>query len=718
MTPQIGSCSFFGLVLSCLPAVASGQDTAGRERPAAVDRLGDPLPEHARARLGSSRFHHGAPLHQVFFNPDGNSLVAIDDVGIVRVWDRATGRSVREIGDTRTEPWMMSSPREIALSPDGKTLAILQIEQPGLLQLWETASGRERRRWHPAKGETFQHPIFSPGGRTVAVSVQRFDETTKKSETFIDLWDAAAPTERRRRLTGEWAQLWDLAFSPDGKLLATAGRDTDIVRGDVLIGPGKSSARLWELSTGRERTRFALERLDAGSLAFSPDGWRLAVAVSDGTVRLYDLATGQERGPRLISEPADPPGGDRKAGGSRSSEVVCLAFSPDGTILGGGDHRQDSSLADIHLWDIGSGRELRRIPAHQRSVRALSFAAAGRTLASAGAEPVIGLWDVATGREVFAPSGHRSAIRSLTASPADGTVFSGGDDGTVLQWDPSSGRESGVIARLGGPITALVVGADGKTLLVVGPMETQPRQVDWIGLWSVAEHRLIRRLAPIGGDDVGYVVCSPDGKTIASGGRVRDAASGEILATLHHQDAGLNGFLGISPIFFAPGGRQLVTAEPDGAWLWDFSTGREIRQAVRWSNHHDRAVLSPDGRYLATSGPGEAGDKVDPPVVVWELASGREVAKLEAHGAEGLCRPFAFSPDGRLLATAGGPRGPIGGSMVRVWDRATGRDLRRFPGHRGSVTAVAFTPDGRSLVSGSEDGTGLVWDISDLPGNP
>jgi WD40 repeat protein len=103
---------------------------------------------------------------------------------------------------------------------------------------------------------------------------------------------------------------------------------------------------------------------------------------------------------------------------------------------------------------------------------------------------------------------------------------------------------------------------------------------------------------------------------------------------------------------------------------------------------------------------------------VSELASGREIVKLEAHGEDSLCRPFSFSPDGRLLATSGGRRGPVRGATPHVWDLATGRDLRRFAGHRGAVTAIAITPEGRSLVSGSEDGTGLVWDVSDLPGRP
>ncbi len=386
-----------------------------------------------------------------------------------------------------------------------------------------------------------------------------------------------------------------------------------------------------------------------------------------------------------------------------SCEISGLAFSPDGTILAAG----------IHLWDVAQGQELHRIPS--QGVGSLAFSPDGKTLASTGAESVIRLWDVATGLEAFPQSGHGSAIRSLVISPADGTVFTGGDDGTIRRWDPSSGRESNIIAQLSGPIEALAAAPDGQTLLVDGLMETQPWQlVRRLGLWSVTEHREIRRLAPLRGRDVHDIAYSPDGKTVASGGRIWDAGSGKVLITLQHQDPRNHDYLSFSPIFYAPDGKQIITAEPYGAWIWDIATGREVRQAVRWSNDQDRATLSPDGRFLATRGPGgrSRGQSDDPPIILWELASGQQVVTLDAHGEALLRRPF--SPDGRFLASASHHRGAIPNSTVRILDLATGREVRRFEGHRGSVNAVAFTPDCRSIVSGSEDATVLVWDISDL----
>jgi WD40 repeat protein len=701
------------------PDPAPAAVPSDRPQPGPIARADDPLPKSARARLGTSRFHCGNAIGQVLYTPDGKSLVTCDADRVVRVWDAATGQIVRNIGDTQAEF------REIALSPDGQTLATVEqpgqtpatAERPGRLCLWELATGRQRRRWHDVRGEDYEHLSFSPDGRTVAAGVTRHDPITQRSATFIGLWDSDASTERRRRIPGEWARLWDLEFSPDGKLLATASRDSEIMRGNVLIGPGKVSARLWEIATGRELRRFPVQGLDVGSLAFAPDGKRLA-AVIDGTIRFCDLTTGQEHTPRLAPELVRPPGGEVKAVPIRPGAIGCLAFAPDGSILAAGESRVnlgDFSLATVSLWDVARGRELHRIPAHRQWVASLSFSPDGKTLASTGAEPVIRLWDVATGRGVFPQSGHRSAVRSLAVSPADGTVFTGGDDGTIRHWDPVSGRESGLIVPISGPVEALAVAPDGKILLVRGPIEPQPQQAGWIVLWSVAEHREIRRLARIRERGVPpYVTYSPDGKSVASAGRIWDASSGETLVTLRHQDPQNDDFWSFCPIFYTPDGKQLITAEPDGTRIWDLAAGREVRRAIRWSNHHYRAQLSPDGRFLATRGPGgrSRGESREPPITLWELASGQEVVSLDVHDETILLR--SFSPNGRCLALASGVSWSAHDPTVWVWDLATGRELRRFQGHRGAINALAFSPDGRSVVSGSEDATAVVWDVSDL----
>jgi WD40 repeat protein len=718
-----------GVVPRGAPAAASQQpsDRAAAAAAVAPDRSrlnadhlpNDSLPKYARALLGTTRFHSGSSVRIVHYTPDGKSLVSLGDSvamgahGIIHFWDVATGRIVRDIGDSKIDF------QGIALSPDGKLLAT--IEYPSRLRLWDVTTGRERRRWHEARDEEYEHLSFSPDGRTIAAGVRQFNPTGGVSESFIGLWDSAARTEYRRQIPLEWCRLWDLKFSSDGKMLATAIRDTELRKGEALMGPDKGSTRLWDLATGNERRRFAVDRCDVFSLAWSPDGKLLACRMSDETVRLHNLTSGREHKLALGQQPANSrsaPQEGAAAPPNRPRSIACLAFSPDGLILAEGTWcgkgEGDFPLADVQIWDVSQGKNLRIYLAHQQRVVALAFAPHGKTLASAGGEPVIRLWDVATGREAFRQSGHRSAIRALAVSPADGTVFSGGVDGTIRHWNPASGRELDLIAQVDGPVEALAVAPNGETLLVAGTTRIQRRHIGGIWLWSVAERREIVGFAPIQESDYPMqdVAFAPDGKTVASPGRISDANSGKALLRFGGQGQKKHPFGNCYPTFYMPDGKQVITAEHDGAWIWDSATGREARRAVHWSNHHDRAALSRDGRFLATRGVDADSEEEsdDLPVVLWELASGQEVATLEIHG-KSLLR--IFSPNGRFLATADGDR-TTHHSTIRVWDLATVRELRRFDGHLGRVNALAFTPDGRSLVSGSEDATALVWDVSDL----
>ena len=705
----------FGLALRGAPASQVRQrsettprsETTARNVSKPIDRRAEPLPEHARLRIGGTGFNHGILIRQVLYTPDGKSLVAIDRTDAVLVWDAATGRMVRAIGG---HPIAF---RYIALSPDGQTLAT--VEDSGQLRTWDVASGHERRRWHAMQG--FGHCLtFSPDGRTVAAALGSFDQANKEEEKAIILWDLDAPTERRRRFAADWRGTAVLAFTPDGKGLVTCSNDTESRR--VGEKPEKGSTRLWDVATGRVQRRYPIEDFDFKSVAVSPDGKLLAAGASDQTIRVYDLTTGRERIPRLGQEHAlraKPLQKQVKADPGFSDPLVmrCLAFSPDGSILASGcrgtGNTGSTFIAEVYLWDVAGGKELRHFPAHQGWVSSVSFSPDGRTLATTGPEPMIRLWDVATGSEVFLQSGHRSGIRNLVISPSDATIFTAGTDGTIRHWDGNTGRELDVIARFDSAADTMAVSPDGKTLLV-GSYLGARRFV----LWSIAERREIRsfpRIEPR--NPVRHVAFSPDGKTVASEWRIWDVATGRVLVTFRDRDEQKNGFANFFPIFYSPDGTQIVTTEDEGARVWDIRSGKEARWAVRAKIHHDQVALSPDGRYLATGGlVALRGSDPDPPIHLWELASGQEVATLEGHMES--TRGLDFSPDGRLLASCSGGDWSSNDQTVRIWDVATGRGLRRFQGHLGAVNAVAFTPDGRSVVSGSDDATVLVWDVSDL----
>jgi RNA polymerase sigma factor (sigma-70 family) len=684
------------------PAAASGP----RSNPG--EPAGDPLPEHARARLGGTRFHHGDGIGRVIYAPDGHSLVAIDDRGGVRVWEAASGRLLRVIGDPPAHG------RGIALSPDGRTLAT--IEETGQLRIWDLASGRERRRWHAIQANSYQCLIFSPDGRTVAAGITIYDGGTQKEEKAINLWDIAAPTEHRRRFGGDWLELQGLVFSADGRTLVSGSNDTE----SRIIGEKaeKGSTRLWDVATGRERARFPVTGCHVRSIALSPDGRVLASGLTDETIRLRDLTTGRERVLRLSDDdavrgkprpdavlvpagvaPPAPMVGDRGPG-----VMTCLAFSPDGSILASGSSGTGNTgstlLADVYLWDVARGEVLRHFPAHQGWTNSIGFSPDGRTLASTGPETVIRLWEVSTGREASPQPGHRSRIRTLVISPTDGTVFTGGQDGTVRHWDLASGRELDVIARLAGPADPMAIAPDGRTLLI---------GINGTGqffLWSIAERREIRRFPSFG-------AFSPDGKTVAWGRQIWDTATGQPVVTPAERDQGKDRDEYLIATFYSPDGKATIRVDGEGVVVRDIATGKE-RRAIRSRIRTFHPTLSPDGRFLAMLGLDERrrGGKLDASIHLWELASGQEATTLEGH--EVASRDLAFSPDGRFLASGSVGEATGKEESVRVWDLATGRESRRFLGHLGPINAVKFTPDGRSVVSGSEDGTALVWDVSEL----
>ena len=270
----------------------------------------------------------------------------------------------------------------------------------------------------------------------------------------------------------------------------------------------------------------------------------------------------------------------------------CLELSPDGSILASTTRGRLSvgprGLAEIHLWDVVRGAELRRIPAQQQWISSLSFAPDGKTIASTGAEPVIRLWDVATGRAASPHAGHRSGVYRPIISPADGTLFTSSNDGTIRRWDLSTGRELGLVADFLDMIFGLAMSPDGQTLFVGDGMSRRPF------LWSVAERREIRRIprVPVAGHNyLTSAAFSADGKMVAAELRVWDVASGRVLATFRDQQAA-NDFTASSiPIFLTPDGRHAITAEQEGIRSWEISSGKEVRWAVRSKIHTKAAAL-------------------------------------------------------------------------------------------------------------------------------
>jgi WD40 repeat protein len=444
------------------------------------------------------------------------------------------------------------------------------------------------------------------------------------------------------------------------------------------------------------------------SVAFSPDGKRLASAAWDGTVKVRDLAAGPGRaGVRLTLD-------------GRTTFLECVAFSPDGKRLaaGGGRVPQPIRPGELRLWDAATGKELFPLRGHAREVLSVAFSKDGR-LASGSADQTAKVWDAATGTELLTLRGHTGSVTSVCFSPDGQRLASASRDGTVKVWDVQKGSTQ-MAARLtlpghAGVIFSLAFSPDSQQVASAGVDQT-------VRLWDLATGGALLLRGHTG--SVNGVAFSPGGKRLASVShdrtlKVWDAKTGqELLSVKGHTEY-------VDCVAFSPDGKRLATGSGDHTIkLWDAATYQQGRVLCRQGGAFRGLAISRDGGRLAgcaEAGHDKQGRALPGVAKVWDLATGQEALSLEGH--TGAVLGVAFSPNGRRLASGGGRFEFKGGKVrtwgeVKVWDIDTGpAGARRvtstrlcLPGHTDRVTAVAFSSKGHRLASASWDRTVKVWD--------
>jgi RNA polymerase sigma factor (sigma-70 family) len=684
--------------------------------PAPTDLAGDPLPDGALARLGTTRFLHAASPTQLAYAPDGATVASFD--GALYLWDPATGRGRHRI---ETGSGRGTGPVPFAYAPDGRSIAVQAadvgdeiVKGRGRLhaswtKIFDPITGQELRRF---EGEgSANHLAFSPDGKVVAGCIQ------SGPKAGINLWEAASGRVLRS-MGGSFPGTMALVFSPDGNVLFSC---VSWIRNErpnprpQRAGarqpslPEESSIQLWDVDTGKEIRRIGLGKTRINQAVLAPDGKTVATTATDKTIRLWDLHTGREL---------------RRFGGS-DVETGHIAFSPDGTKLASSESRgnnfddigQDISkvpplTAPVHVWDTATGQEVRHWETDNGSLAC--FSPNGTTLATAGGQ-VIRLWEVASGREILPGSGHRQAIGDAAFAPDGRSIVTVGQDRTIRFWDPTTGKETRQLEASDSGLLFAAFSADGKTLAT--GYGFQPTR-----LWDVASGRERRRFQLPGKIDNTFVSSadlSPDGKTLATsvndGVIFWDTATGERRADRVKSPIGPSL---IKAIRFAPDAKSVATIGGDWIRIWDVATGKESRRIALpnkgpntgFTTIGARLAYSPDGTIVAAT------STRDGLIFLLDVASGRELGRIE--GSEGHTKALAFSPDGKILATGVdiGPGLPGRELAIRLWDVAAGKEVGRVRAHRSSISALAFSPDGRRLVSASEDATALVWDVAELLG--
>ncbi|MCI0458589.1 MAG: hypothetical protein L0Z62_16625 [Gemmataceae bacterium] len=612
--------------------------------------------------------HGGSSVLRAVFSPDGRHLLSGGTDRNGRLSDSVTGATLATLTGHKAPV------RAVAYRPDGKVLAT----GGNRVIVRDAATGQPLVTLAGHKSGGTQSLAFSPDGKRLA-SVG-FDR-------MVRIWDPESGKEVQT-LRGHTGALYSVAYSPDGNLLASAGggKAGDSVRSEVKV---------WDTRTGEE----LLSLLEPGGgilgVAFHPDGKRLATAAYSRGVKVWDVTARDEKPVPLLSFPAQVKG------------WCNCAFSPDGKLLATG-----GPGGPIALRDADSGRPVQTLMGLVAPVAHLAFSPDGKRLAvcRSGTSTLV-VYDLGEPRLARRLEGQAAAPWSLAFSP-DGKRLAGvGKDNAVLIWDALTGKQAQTLRGHTRPLQRLAFPTQ-RWVVSVGASSKQEEDAE-VKVWDALAGKELHTLKGHPGG-VGSIVFHPPGNRLilCSPGRqplVYDCSTG--------QQANLGDVLGkdwqnldMACLALSPDGGRVATSSrrPDLAG-WAAIRERSTNQVLRQVRGHNTAIgvlaFSSDGKTLMVS-------HVDGRFLLWETDSAREV--MDLGGSALYPHSRAFSPDGR--------RGVwfAGDETVQLWGTQPrpNRHLLTLRGHQSQLGGVTFSPDGHLIAAVGRDGTVLVWDGRPWTGRP
>ena len=461
--------------------------------------------------------------------------------------------------------------------------------------------------------------------------------------------------------------------------------------------------------------------------AFSPDGNRLATGSDDNTVKIWQKETGQllktltghdasvkyvafsADGNLLVSIDSNDTIKNWNIETGVETEVLIkpiqtersVAFSPDGAlkVLTRLDDQNSAIISET-----ATGLELMTLKGHTGKVVVVSFAPDGKRVATGSADKSAKIWDIQTGLATVTLKGHSQGVSTVSFSPDGEEIITGSNDNTARIWGTKSGRDVKLQDEELAYVRSIAFSPDSKRVVTGSRSVSTPIAI----LWDATDGTILQKLK--GHTHYIYSVAySPDGKTVLTGSRDKTAilwntADGKKLHTLKGHSGS------VYAVAYAPDSSRLYTASWDkSVRIWDALTGKHLKTI----NGHTAGVLaiglSPDGRYIVTGATingrktaKEAASKKQT-VIIWDAQTGEKFKSLQGH--DNSVYDVAYSPDGKMIVTASWD------GSIKIWDALNGKELKTLKGHSQSIQTAAFSPNSLRLATGSWDRTTKIWDI-------
>jgi WD40 repeat protein len=653
--------------------------------------------------LAASLNGHESWLFSVAFSKNGKHIVTTGSDRIANIWDAATNTLSGSLKGHTSEI------RSANFSPNGKLVATASADSTA--RVWDVASGAERARLkHDGAVYT---AAFSPDGAKIV---------TASADKTVRVWETATGIQLFS-LDDHTDEVNSAVFSPDGRLILSASDD--------------NTAKLWEV-TGKKLVASLDGHKDVVySAAFSPDGKWVVTASKDHTAKVWEVSNGSLH--VLLDDAWRQE--NRVHNETHRSHVHNAIFSPDG--------RQIVTMSDdgtAKVWDPSNGKLIASLDGHQGRISSVAFNPNdGKYILTTSSDKTAKVWEAATGRLLASLDGHTDTVGAATFSPDGKWVVTASDDKTAKVWDWEAALKGLNVSLKGHKDVILDVSYSPDNQRIITLSRDQTARV-----WD-ATGRLIACLAECKARFFS-VAFSPDSQSIITGdadGRASlwEAATGKPQHVLEgHIRAGK--IFHVHYAVFSPDGERIVTASDDGtAKIWDAATRTLLTTLNDMDNLVQYAAISGNNQRVVTRSMvrGASDGAVEVVAKLWDATNGKFLATLDrpkpvssridrerklsalpapatdGHDlvesrraksdspsvSESTNRIFstAFSPDGRFVVTASDD------GTAKIWDAKTGNGLFAIDDHTGWVYWASFSPDSKSLVTANEDGTARLYDV-------